>query len=356
MLNSLQYYASLRVYMPRKKTVNQRPTVFISQDYKYVCDTCEALKGGIARGTIDWVGIKRGLYPGAEFKSKELDKLRLLAYWDAQKAQDWGLGFHRNEGLEIGFVERGEAEFSTDTASRAFTKITREHITLTKPWQEHAIGNPHLGACKMYFAIIDFGVRKPNQEWEWPSWILLGARDKAEFADYVRKSGMAVFKSTPDLRAAFGRIGKVLDAGGAPDVSQIALYLNMVIFGLLEIFRRTASASADISPSESVVKCFLEQLPNYCSEPWTVELMAEDCGLKPTRFSYYCKALTNLSPIEFLNDVRLKKAKSLICEYGASQSLLDIALECGFSSNQYFSTIFHKKFGKPPSYFAEKQH
>lgn len=338
--------------MPRIKTIKQTPTVFISQDYKYVCDTCEALKGGIARGTIDWVGIKRGLYPGAEFSGRELDRLRLLAYWDAQKDQDWGLAFHRNEGLEIGFVERGAAEFSADPQARAFSSITREHVTVTKPWQEHAIGNPNLQACKMYFAIIDFGVRKPNQPWQWPSWILLSQADKREFAEYMRKSDISAYSSTPDLRAAFAKLGGLLD-GGAADASKIALYLNVVIFELLEIFRSTGSAPGSASPSESVVKCFLEQLPNYCSEPWTVDLMAQDCGLKPTRFSYYCKALTNLSPIELLNDVRLKRAKALIEELGDSRSLLDIALDCGFSSNQYFSTVFHKKFGKPPSFFAE---
>ena len=42
--------------------------------------------------------------------------------------------------------------------------------------------------------------------------------------------------------------------------------------------------------------CFIDQLPDFCGEPWTINLMAEDCGLKPTRFSYYCKKLTNLSP------------------------------------------------------------
>ncbi len=36
----------------------ERPTVFISPDYRYVCDTCEPLKKGIADGTIEWIGFK----------------------------------------------------------------------------------------------------------------------------------------------------------------------------------------------------------------------------------------------------------------------------------------------------------
>jgi len=121
------------------------------------------------------------------------------------------------------------------------------------------------------------------------------------------------------------------------------------------VFRNDSTDYSKSSPTENVVRCFLEQLPNYCNEPWTVDLMAEDCGLKPTRFSYYCRALTNLSPIEFLNNVRLKRAKEMIEDSECDKNLLEIALDCGFSSNQYFSTIFHKKYGKPPSYFFAKR-
>lgn len=338
--------------MGKEKSVVQRPTVFISQDYKYVCDTCEPLKDGIKRKTLEWVGIKRGLYPGTKFESLELDGLRLLAYWNAKKPQDWGLDFHRNEGLEIGFVESGNAEFSTDTKNKSYVSLSREDFTVTKPWQAHSIGNPFLGVNKMYFIIIDFGVRKPNQKWKWPSWILLSEDDKKEFADYMSKSDIAVFKSTSELRSAFVSIGKILSSKKL-DISKIALLINVIIFQMLDVFRCDKHNYSETSPSENVVKCFLEQLPNYLSEPWTIKTMAEDCGLKPTRFSYYCKMLTNLSPIEYLNEVRLKRAKELIEDSDCKKSLLDIALDCGFSTSQYFSTIFHKKYGNPPSYYIK---
>ena len=58
-----------------------------------------------------------------------------------------------------------------------------------------------------------------------------------------------------------------------------------------------------------------------------------------------------LVSVEILTDVRLKQAKKLIELHGADKSILDIALECGFSSSQYFSTVFRNKFGKSPSCF-----
>ena len=338
-----------------KQKNKQKPTVFVSQNNKYVCDTCEPLKDAIQRRTIEWVGIKRGLYPGELFKSTELENLRLLAYWNAKKQQDWALPFHRNEGLEIAFVENGTADFSIDKQKNNFAKINQKNVVVTKPWQEHAIGNPTLSACKMYFAIIDFGVRKPNQEWKWPSWILLSKKDRTDFANYLRKTDIAIFKSTPTLKAAFTDIGKILSAKNDTNISRLAFLLNIVIFELLDIFRSDKTDYSNASTSENVVRYFLEQLPNYCAEPWTIETMAEDCGLKSTRFSYYCKQLTNLSPIEILNDVRLKRAMDMIKDASENKTLLDICLDCGFSSSQYFSTSFKRKYGKPPSFFFNKK-
>ena len=127
--------------------------------------------------------------------------------------------------------------------------------------------------------------------------------------------------------------------------------LNTILYELVKSFKSSVCKYDNFTTSEKVVKCFIDQLPDFCGEPWTINLMAEDCGLKPTRFSYYCKKLTNLSPVEILTDVRLKQAKKLIELHGADKSILDIALECGFSSSQYFSTVFRNKFGKSPSCF-----
>lgn len=331
-----------------------RPTVFVSADYKYVCDTCEPLKNAIDRGVVDWVGFKRGRYPGAELVSAELPGLRLLAYWDAKKNQDWGLNYHRNEGLEIGFVENGSAEFSSEKKTKNFVNITPEFVTVTKPWQEHVVGNPHLSACKMYFIIIDFGVRRPNQNWKWAPWIILSKEDKEAFSKYMQQTQNTVFRSTQELKNAFAKIGKILSSENMFDFSKLAFHINNVLLELLATFKNDNTDYSDSSTNESVVKYFLEQLPSYCAEPWTLESMAEDCGLKSTRFSYYCRLLTNSTPLEILNDVRLNKAMQMLEDEDCKLSFVEIALACGFSTSQYFSTKFREKFGLPPRKFKKK--
>lgn len=339
--------------------IKPRPTVFVSQDYKYVCDTCEPLKGGISRGEVVWKGFKRGLYPSDDTQFSELDGIRLCAYWDAKNDQTWSLPFHRNESLEIGFVSNGSVDFSADKSKNEFTTLTSEHVTVTKPWQEHAIGNPVLTSSKMLFLIIDFAIRRPNQDWKWPSWIVLRESDKAEFSKYVQNTNLTIFKSTGGLKSAFKEVYDIIDRGGVENsISSLSITFNKILLELLSIFRGDSNDYSTDSPNINVVKCFLEQLDTYCHEDWTLSAMAEDCGLKTTRFTYYCKLLANSTPMNLLNLARLRRAKKIIENSDPSESIsiTDIAMNCGFSTSQYFATKFRETYDCSPREYFLKFH
>ncbi len=74
-----------------------------------------------------------------------------------------------------------------------------------------------------------------------------------------------------------------------------------------------------------------------------------------SRVTLYRKiyALTGETPVEFLNSCRLKKAAELLeSDFG---SVLEVALEVGFSSASYFTTCFKKKFGSLPTHYQESR-
>lgn len=299
------------------------------------------------------------MYPGDNVEFDELDALRLCAYWDAKKNQSWRLPFHRNEGLEIGFVSNGSVDFSADKNSNKFTRLTSEHVTVTKPWQEHAIGNPVLTASKMLFLIIDFGIRRPNQGWEWPDWVVLSDADKREFFKYVQNTNLTIFKSNNKLKAIFEELFKIVDDNNISEsISVLSILFNRILLELLSIFRGDSNDYSSDSPNINVVKCFLEQLESYCHEDWTLASMAEDCGLKTTRFTYYCKLLANSTPMTLLNRARLNRAKKIIEESDPNEgiSITDIAMNCGFSTSQYFATKFKETYGHSPREYFVKFH
>lgn len=86
----------------------------------------------------------------------------------------------------------------------------------------------------------------------------------------------------------------------------------------------------------------------------TVEKLADDIGLSRKQLFRKIKALTGLSPIEFIRDIRLKKAADMIRQ--KSDTVSQIGYASGFSDPSYFAKCFKKKFGMTPSEFSEKGH
>lgn len=108
-----------------------------------------------------------------------------------------------------------------------------------------------------------------------------------------------------------------------------------------------------LSSTERTVRLFLERLQERTQEPWSVDRMAEECGLGRTRFVHYCKQMVNLTPLEYLNLLRVEQAKHLLTT--TDLLISDIAQLCGFQSSQYFSTSFRRATGTQPAQLR-KQH
>lgn len=62
------------------------------------------------------------------------------------------------------------------------------------------------------------------------------------------------------------------------------------------------------------------------------------------------KLLTGLTPSEYINEVRLQKARQLIID-GSFSTVSEVAYHLGYAYPNYFSRVFTKRFGRPPSSF-----
>ncbi|NBI30415.1 bifunctional transcriptional activator/DNA repair enzyme AdaA [Chengkuizengella marina] len=64
------------------------------------------------------------------------------------------------------------------------------------------------------------------------------------------------------------------------------------------------------------------------------------------------KKHTGKTPLEYLQEVRLTKAREALLD--TNQTITEIALNHGFNSTAYFSTVFKKSTGYSPSKFRKK--
>lgn len=83
-----------------------------------------------------------------------------------------------------------------------------------------------------------------------------------------------------------------------------------------------------------------------------MNLLTGEIAMSKSSFYRKMKAITGLSPIEFIKNHRLKRAYNLL-EKGA-YSIADVAYSSGFSNTKYFATCFKEEFGMTPSEFLKK--
>lgn len=84
---------------------------------------------------------------------------------------------------------------------------------------------------------------------------------------------------------------------------------------------------------------------NFCRQ-LTVRQIAEACYLSQSRLFALFRSFLSITPMRYLNALRLEKAMGLLCM--AAPSIQQIAVQCGFRSEEYFRQVFRQQVGVTP--------
>jgi AraC-like DNA-binding protein len=85
---------------------------------------------------------------------------------------------------------------------------------------------------------------------------------------------------------------------------------------------------------------------SHLKQTITLTEWARAVRLNPVYFGRIFKRETGLRPMEWLNQHRLQLASQYLSS--TQKSIAEIAEECGFTSQFYFSRVFRRHFGQPP--------
>lgn len=100
----------------------------------------------------------------------------------------------------------------------------------------------------------------------------------------------------------------------------------------------------------------IEKAIKYIKENLTSDLslgtMAKRAGFSPIHFHNVFKASTGRTLHEYVEEQRIKKAANMLI--ATDYTLAEIAYECGFSSQSYFSYAFKRKMSKTPRKYAKE--
>ncbi|MFD2256144.1 AraC family transcriptional regulator [Luteolibacter algae] len=312
-------------------------------------DNCSPLLNAIQRGGVEFFAYGRGQYPGKRLAVNQLPGLRTVGYWDAIGVQAWGLPMHRNEGIEICCLLNGETVFATDSEQWI---LRPGDITITRPWQRHRLGDPHIGACKLFWFIIDVESGNGRAAWEFPSWIGPDADSRRALLRIFRKNQRCYIGDKNGrlhdmLSDACGRLA----AGG--DLST-AIISNLINHVMVEVGVRLSGGipdgMSDPQGFDRTIREFFRGLElsfEKAAEPWTVADIARVCRVGVTYLTASSRSIFNTTPSDQLNKVRLFHAARML-KANPDLRVTEIAMLTGFNTSQYFATRFRKQFRMSP--------
>jgi len=146
---------------------------------------------------------------------------------------------------------------------------------------------------------------------------------------------------------------KLLLADFASEYPAGRLYADHLIHALayrVLLLARDASRSDDTRPAsglpDRILKRVVEKMRVLDSE-LSLQSLAQESGYSRVHFIRMFQAATGRSPHNYLLNMRVERARELLSN--RELSLVEIALDCGFSSHSHMTRVFRQFLGVTPS-------
>lgn len=145
-------------------------------------------------------------------------------------------------------------------------------------------------------------------------------------------------------------VERLLDAAAdAIDRDTIApLILDELMFRLLRTDAAGAVRAA-IGPPRDVARILdvMQFIRENHTRKLTVSVLAKRVAMSPSYFAHQFSRIAHLSPMKYVREVRLERARTLLGEQGRRPT--EVAQEVGFESAAHFTREFKRRYGTPPS-------
>lgn len=102
--------------------------------------------------------------------------------------------------------------------------------------------------------------------------------------------------------------------------------------------------------NENLMAMAVRLLHEEYYKPITIQDLALQLGIERRRFAYLFERYTGLTPINYLTEIRIRRAKELL---RSGISVAEVAEKVGYFDNFYFSRVFKKQIGMSPSEYKK---
>ncbi len=167
--------------------------------------------------------------------------------------------------------------------------------------------------------------------------ILLTAKGTIENQIEGLETGAEIYLPKPfDLELLNAHISNLLD-------SRKKLYEHFLVKDKIDTEEIT-NTSVDDKFLNSLLNIINSNIEN---PELNVNMLLKELSISRSLLHRKITTLTNMSTVEFITNIRLKKSAEML--HDSNNNISEVAYAVGFNDPKYFSRIFKKQFGKSPS-------
>lgn len=149
----------------------------------------------------------------------------------------------------------------------------------------------------------------------------------------------------------FKRLNHLSETNGDFESDIYKAYVIELIYYLIEDTSSNIRIN-NIENNYSLIDKCVSFFESKYAEKITLNDLSKNIGYSPNYIQSKFKKLMGVTPLEYLETYRLNKAKKKIIL--SNESVLQIAIDHGFTSESYFIKRFKNKFGITPKEFRKK--
>ena len=129
------------------------------------------------------------------------------------------------------------------------------------------------------------------------------------------------------------------------------IHVNSLFLQLMDALSGSRKEITPDSASSRVLRAVM-QLSWERRAPKKIPYYAAMCGMSTARFAVVFKEATGRTPTEFLEDARMEDAKKLLDK--TTLTVSEVSASVGYRDPLYFSRIFRRRFGVPPTEYRKR--
>lgn len=251
---------------------------------------------------------------------------------------------HRNNGFEITFTPSGA--FVWEVIGQGRLELTGGHVCLTQPRVLHHGEDDLFAPGELYFLVLAPAARGARRHTPFT------AAELRSFGHRLEQCGNAVVKARRELGECFAALRRVFEAlaRGAPDPLLRPWARTVVAQVLMATAQSFHEPQAD--EQSALVRAARDFMEQHCTESLGMDVVAAHVGLRRTRFYEIFRREVGLTPLDYLQRLRCRRACLALRESG--ETITRIAHRSGFSSSQYFALCFRKYLQCSPSEYRAR--